>query len=364
MGSFNLSCGISKLPIKRGDEVVFIAISSQKDYRDQKNIKLPNTQMLIHHNDLYDFALFPIIGRYDDYGSIEDIKINSNTRFLEKKYNKSIDEIMSTITNNHSVFNLSNIWDMKIVEGNTIEDFKNLGFEFVNDSKTEMINKDFKIKLDLNSDKVIVNYYNESFKLENYHNLQEEVFEKFELILGIKDINEHYSLKHLYGMGGMFVNKEIYDKMVSVKYVEHEGLKDIQDGELSNGLLDMLEPLVNYVKKEQLNEKQEDDIYEKISEKIKLFFPSETILRNHRHEIISTIIDGTVDINEWVNMNNGLSQFKDSMISTNTLILPSYCGHQYGSIEMTEFLSKETQNIASGIIELEREYNDEPVFDY
>jgi hypothetical protein len=67
MGCWNGTCLISNLPIYSGDEVVFFTL---KRKRDVKAVEGGHYET----DDLYEPLLYPIVGEYNDYGSIENVK--------------------------------------------------------------------------------------------------------------------------------------------------------------------------------------------------------------------------------------------------------------------------------------------------
>lgn len=73
MGSWSVYCGISRISITSGDECVFLPL--KKGHGDY----LP-----------YFPATLPIFGTYDDYGGIENIKEDKNTKLIEKHFKCTI----------------------------------------------------------------------------------------------------------------------------------------------------------------------------------------------------------------------------------------------------------------------------------
>ncbi len=86
MGSFNVSCGVSRLSIGVGDPVALFPLVPSGYSKFEK---LSSVTIVSNSGP---FALFncralPVIGRYDDYGGMEDIYENENTRIIEQNFN-------------------------------------------------------------------------------------------------------------------------------------------------------------------------------------------------------------------------------------------------------------------------------------
>jgi hypothetical protein len=75
--SFDATCFLSGLPIKHGDKVRFFIVKEAN-----KKDALHNT--IIYPDSLYKLVTMPIAGQYYDYGAIEKIEHNANTRHIEQ----------------------------------------------------------------------------------------------------------------------------------------------------------------------------------------------------------------------------------------------------------------------------------------
>lgn len=83
MGSFSVSCGMSKLPIVSNEEIVFIPLKQRLDYNGKPNGTNTN-HIIFGEREYFQPFLLPIIGHYDTYGGIENIVITSS--ILEDRY--------------------------------------------------------------------------------------------------------------------------------------------------------------------------------------------------------------------------------------------------------------------------------------
>lgn len=83
MGSWSVYCGLSKITIKSGDECVLLPLKKNDAYRSY----LP-----------YLPATLPIYGTYNDYGGLEDIVENDNTKLIEEYFGCTIDKFVGYFT--------------------------------------------------------------------------------------------------------------------------------------------------------------------------------------------------------------------------------------------------------------------------
>ncbi len=81
MGSWSVYCGVSKITIRAGDKCVLLPI------KKSENIYTP-----------YMPAVLPIYGVYNDYGSLEDIEEDENTKFIEVHFKCSIEDFVEYFT--------------------------------------------------------------------------------------------------------------------------------------------------------------------------------------------------------------------------------------------------------------------------
>lgn len=91
MGCFSVCCTISKLTITAGDEAYFIPLIPA-------STELLGGTMYLDQKDLFMPLCLPIKGSYDDYGSLEDIVHDENTKALEKYFKMSIEDIIEILT--------------------------------------------------------------------------------------------------------------------------------------------------------------------------------------------------------------------------------------------------------------------------
>lgn len=93
MGSFNVACSISSLSISAGTEVVFFPLLPIR----YGNSRLENAKYLIYPNCYYQPFSLPIKGRYNDYGSVESIEEDENTKAIETFFGIGIEAFIEHI---------------------------------------------------------------------------------------------------------------------------------------------------------------------------------------------------------------------------------------------------------------------------
>ena len=79
MGSWSVSCGISNIAITSGNQCVILPLKkntggSERDWQP---------------------ATLPIFGEYNDYGGMEEIQEDDNTKFIEEHFGVGIDEFVT-----------------------------------------------------------------------------------------------------------------------------------------------------------------------------------------------------------------------------------------------------------------------------
>ena len=82
MGSWSVYCGISKIVITSGQECVFIPL--KKSMSESGSRLIP--------------ATLPIFGEYDDYGGMENIIKDENTKLIEEHFDCTIEEFCHYFT--------------------------------------------------------------------------------------------------------------------------------------------------------------------------------------------------------------------------------------------------------------------------
>lgn len=105
MGCWNGTCGLSNLPIKNGEEIVLFIVK-------EKNLLNCNGGGYCYPTDLFEPISLPIVGEYDDYGAIENIKNEDlilpkiREMFKEKNLINLLDEISDLDMNTASLYQI------------------------------------------------------------------------------------------------------------------------------------------------------------------------------------------------------------------------------------------------------------------
>lgn len=216
MGSFNVSCGISRLSINYGDRCALLPLI-RSPYN--KNGVIESTSMFVGYETIFQPFCFPIFGTYDDYGSLEKIEKDSNTKAIEEYLGMSIENYVSLITDGRN-----NVYD-KFSNYCTIlyDNPQNLDYDY--DIKTFLkeigfVNKDGKYVIEEKCEVIIdgdnfnviflVNSINKSYyKYDKNHFLQ-DYFKLYDEYLGISEENLK-KLKIISQTSAMFMLRDVYD---------------------------------------------------------------------------------------------------------------------------------------------------------
>lgn len=102
MGHFSHNCKLTGLPITGGTPAVLIVmkpVNKLFDNSEEKLKKYGSTYMCSNEGTRLKFipVWFPIVGKYDDYGCLEDIVEDDNTKALEEHYGLTIQELVNIV---------------------------------------------------------------------------------------------------------------------------------------------------------------------------------------------------------------------------------------------------------------------------
>lgn len=96
MGSFNVACSVSNISISVGTKVVFFPLLPRRFARGNLT-HLQNEKYLIYPNAYYQPFSLPIKGVYNDYGSVEEIEEDENTKAIEDFFGMNIQDFVDGI---------------------------------------------------------------------------------------------------------------------------------------------------------------------------------------------------------------------------------------------------------------------------
>ncbi|MCK4500933.1 hypothetical protein KAU11_10570 [Candidatus Babeliales bacterium] len=110
MGSYNPTCSVSGLTIEPGDKTVFIPLIEKSRYygdeREETRVEIEVDSILTSNEGAlshYSPLLLPIMGVYDDYGSIAEIERDPNTEALEEMFKKDIQDVVSELLDDKKI---------------------------------------------------------------------------------------------------------------------------------------------------------------------------------------------------------------------------------------------------------------------
>ncbi len=235
MGHFSHCCKLSGLPIIGGTPVVLIVmkpVDNLYEYSHDNLKRYGSTYMCSNDTTRFKFSpvWFPIKGKYNDYGDIEDIVEDDNTKILESYYNLSIQEIISIVTSGRK----SDGYDesLKIIKkdvqrpANQLEGEKHFDYyqrimndlmPFGNGRYPQSPNNKLQIWRDGKYVDATKEQYDADFKLIHEHYARYQEWSKLN-----PDVEDDYGkpeyldrYKELLSYSGMWVHGELYDRLTA-----------------------------------------------------------------------------------------------------------------------------------------------------
>lgn len=108
MGCFNVSCAVSHITIHEGDRTfLFPLLPNINEYnyflnkrRDDGTVTIGPASLYLYQDEHFIPFCFPIEGTYNDYGSLENIVHNENTKAIETFLGITIEEFIELVTEN------------------------------------------------------------------------------------------------------------------------------------------------------------------------------------------------------------------------------------------------------------------------
>jgi len=103
MGCFNVAGTLSRLSIGCGDEAIFIPLANYNYWEKKRNIEIEPASMIVSNEGscaYYTPRFLPIVGKYNDYGSLENIKRDANIEYIENYFGITIEQFMEQVTRN------------------------------------------------------------------------------------------------------------------------------------------------------------------------------------------------------------------------------------------------------------------------
>lgn len=103
MGHFSHCCKLTGLPITGGTPVALIVMKHRKNLYDnsEESLKQYGSAYMCSNDGTrlkYNPVWLPILGDYDDYGGIENIQEDANTKALEEYYGLDIQSLLDVVT--------------------------------------------------------------------------------------------------------------------------------------------------------------------------------------------------------------------------------------------------------------------------
>ena len=245
MGCFNVACSISNISIGHGQDTVFIPLIPPGYGREKID------HMIIYPNDLFNPFCLPIRGKYNDYGSLEEIIKDENTEVIEKFLGITVEELMKCISRKGVYDQFSMVSKLFFKEFEVLSKYatkvgedllRRFGFVRL---ATETTDDDFIITYEC-ADTILPYFLTISQKeiniittdgeskyrvvLDEHHKMDMYTFDN--VLAAFASISNYYVgvprekqdvVKLIISMSGMFIAGEIYDTLTEKRYLETYG---------------------------------------------------------------------------------------------------------------------------------------------
>lgn len=398
MGSFNVSCSTSNLSISYGDKIMFIPLTVNKYFSNLNSLK---TSQFIYNDDIYQPFLLPIEGIYNDYGGVEDIVHNENTKLIEKIYGYTIEEIIDSICEGSKLkqkddfFEVPNLGGMfvlkEIYDDLKIMDLKGYG--------PECITVD---SLEYNGDKEVVKSFLEKWGFvfkemgiqNSFKDRDCEVYEKNGVLVKLNeynieigdDVHGAYSAKDFIKQWNKRTNdtislediRSISYKKQKIQELFEEKPKSVSDKNFDNILESILEDMESDKKEtpketEQKKMSKEDiEMFKEIEEDRKKMNKRNLIkdisrdlgLRNWRN-ISSVYIENYIDTKNEMILDELIefTYYNTMLVCGNIMYKPSCGGLQDGGSGVSNYIAKSILKVSKKQVkeyeESQREYEED-----
>ena len=216
MGCFNVACGVSRLSINYGDKCVLIPLTVS--YKNKYN-QIPLSPSIIGYDEMFVPFCFPIKGTYDDYGSIENIEKDENTKAIEDYFGFSIEDFVELVTDGrYDVYdtfskfctmfygNIDNLgYNYDVATFLTELGFNRKKSSYLLDKKCNIVlgEKEFSVTF-IPQEKTI------SYRNGSKRDFLRDYYKFFKEYIGVSKENIE-KLKIFSQMSGMFVLRDVYD---------------------------------------------------------------------------------------------------------------------------------------------------------
>jgi len=362
MGCFNVACSISNLSISHREDVVFIPltppVNKHLGFENRIITDLPgsNASMLIYTNCFYDPFCLPIFGEYNDYGSLENIKEDANTKAIEKFTGLEVEDFLNIVTESRGVNDyFSNLFKHFALEKKSLSNTKiefgaifleKIGFEALatkNWYDYKYKNIDCLLHVERTDENCVYSFVSSTGKTfsnnaATYSGKGQFLNDFFKFTGYHPNVanNKQQIVNILNSMAGMFINKKVYTAMIQV-----DPIRIFNTNRYFKNLTKNFKTAQEKIKK--IKDKEANNEY---------CFISTYDLRNELFDGYFRDCFFFMDIYEDAILNGSIEQhisdflkFKVIMMSSNHFFFPAMNGEQHGNIEASKVVSDITSKI-------------------
>ena len=218
MGCFNAACSISHLDIKVGDKCYFLILKPNQFQEETE------CSVLCYPDERYKLLCLPIVGEYDDYGSLQEIERDEHIEYLESYFGIPINSLIEIACESRDVYDSYSEKYNVFIENKDIMDYSAKLLDLMQALFKEEIHE----KL-----------YSYQYKNDNYSFQIEEdkyVIQKNDIEIASGETNfTHEFLRNFQKTTGVYLNiknEKIFDLLHNISgcFV----LKDIADSLMNN----------------------------------------------------------------------------------------------------------------------------------
>lgn len=365
MGSFNIAATCSNLSLGSDEDVLFFPLIKTSKYKNLNvGVVLPHTSFLVSNEAaciLYKPFCLPIRGKYSDYGSIEDIVEDENTKYIESFFDMSILDFVNSIQErdfSHKdpqklkiLESLSGMWENTAFYKNMVNTYNK---KFNSAEKSEVSYRNLK-HLNFSFDKT-KNTGDSRYNIYTYHPFYPDFyghsdgtwthfFHKNKKLDSVYDIKSLFKLIKSEGLDfkGMknisdFDNLSIHE--LTFKLLVEDNLKNENENKLNQytEILKILE-----IKKDSMTTEQYENIKSKVLETMENFSEFNSIEQGSYLKFYKTL-NYAINKDLYKQLADLLS-FTDVMHSCNKIFMPTQNGEQEGNHKLHLEMTKETLKI-------------------
>lgn len=365
MGCFNVASTASGLTIGCGDEVVLfplIPTNFQYNKKISEGVLIPHSSNLVSNDGaciLYEPFCLPIKGCYNDYGGIENIIEDENTKYLENYFGLDIQTIAGSINGDLSecsnpdkniiLASLAGMWECRKFYDNLVKEFNktNSSYECSDLSKLNLDLLGFVKNSEKNTGDDRYNIYMTHPNIKELIGHSDGTWTNF--FYKDKPLNQVYRIKELvqeleklnidtYLLSNLKKFKNTSNCLLSIEKTIQK-IKSLEKKSTStNESAFMIEDVKKFFEKQGKSEEEIKKILNSLTITTSFNPYRGTIMEYNKYLQYAVTEDLKFDLEK-------LFSFKSILCSVNKIFMPCQSGEQHGNDKLHRMFTKETLKI-------------------